>query len=100
MKRRVVAAAIFVALAASTASAQSRPNVILIYGDDLGYGDVSAHGALRLKTPNIDRLAGEGLRFTDAHSPPRRAHPLVTRCSPANTRGASRAPVFCPATRP
>ena len=68
MAWRVVAAAIL-ALAASTASAQTRPNVILIYADDLGYGDVSAYGATRLKTPNIDRLAREGLRFTDAHAP-------------------------------
>ncbi|MDQ3252694.1 MAG: sulfatase-like hydrolase/transferase, partial [Acidobacteriota bacterium] len=53
-----------------TASAQApRPNVILIYADDLGYGDVSSYGATTLKTPNIDRLAREGLRFTDGHSP-------------------------------
>jgi arylsulfatase A-like enzyme len=53
-----------------TASAQSaRPNVILIYADDLGYGDVSSYGATSLKTLNIDRLAREGLRFTDGHSP-------------------------------
>jgi len=45
------------------------PNVVLIYADDLGYGDVSAYGARRLRTPNIERLAREGLRFTDAHSP-------------------------------
>jgi arylsulfatase A-like enzyme len=51
------------------ASAQDRPNVILVYADDLGYGDVSANGAPgRLKTPNVDRLAREGLRFTDAHA--------------------------------
>jgi hypothetical protein len=49
--------------------AQRRPNVVLIYADDLGYGDVSAYGAARLKTPNIVRLAHAGLRFTDAHSP-------------------------------
>lgn len=68
MNWRIVAAAVLAALAASHANAQNRPNVILIYGDDLGYGDVSAYGARRLKTPNIDRIAGEGLRFTDAHS--------------------------------
>jgi arylsulfatase A-like enzyme len=50
-------------------SAQARPNVVLIYADDLGYGDVSAYGARRLKTPNIDRLARQGIRFTDAHAP-------------------------------
>jgi arylsulfatase A-like enzyme len=43
------------------------PNVVLIYADDLGYGDVSCYGATRVQTPNIDRLAREGLRFTDAH---------------------------------
>jgi len=69
MNSRIVAITALLALAASHAAAQSRPNVILIYADDLGYGDVSAYGARRLKTPNIDRLAREGLRFTDAHSP-------------------------------
>jgi arylsulfatase A-like enzyme len=49
--------------------AQTRPNVVLIYMDDLGYGDPSSYGATSLRTPHIDRLASEGLRFTDAHSP-------------------------------
>ena len=52
----------------SIALAQSRPNIVLIYMDDLGYGDVSSYGAGTVKTPNIDRLAREGLRFTDGHS--------------------------------
>jgi arylsulfatase A len=46
----------------------AKPNVILIYADDLGYGDVGCYGATKVKTPNIDRLAREGRRFTDAHS--------------------------------
>lgn len=46
----------------------SRPNILLIYADDLGYGDVGCYGAREIRTPNIDRLAREGLRFTDAHS--------------------------------
>ena len=50
------------------ALAQDRPNIVLIMTDDLGYGDVSAYGATALQTPNIDRLAKDGLRFTDAHS--------------------------------
>lgn len=49
-------------------AAESRPNIVLIYADDLGYGDVSCYGATRFSTPNTDRLAGEGLRFTDAHA--------------------------------
>lgn len=44
------------------------PNIVVIYADDLGYGDVGCYGATRVATPNVDRLAGEGLRFTDAHS--------------------------------
>jgi arylsulfatase A-like enzyme len=46
-----------------------RPNVVIILADDLGYGDVGCYGATKVKTPNIDRLAREGRRFTDAHSP-------------------------------
>ncbi len=44
------------------------PNVVLIFADDLGYGDLGCYGATKLKTPNIDKLAAEGRRFTDAHS--------------------------------
>ena len=50
------------------AAAPARPNIVLIYADDLGYGDTSCYGATAVHTPNIDRLAREGLRFTDAHS--------------------------------
>ncbi len=44
--------------------AQSKPNVIFILADDLGYGDVGVYGQKIIKTPNIDRLAAEGMRFT------------------------------------
>ena len=44
------------------------PNIVLIYTDDVGYGDVSSYGATEISTPHIDRLATEGLRFTDAHT--------------------------------
>ncbi len=46
----------------------ARPNIVLIYTDDLGYGDVSCYGATRVETPNVDRLAKEGIRFTEAYS--------------------------------
>ncbi len=52
----------------STTTAAERPNIVLIYADDIGYGDFGSYGATAVKTPNIDRLAREGLRFTDAHS--------------------------------
>lgn len=44
------------------------PNVVLIFADDLGYGDLGCYGATKVQTPNIDQLAAEGRRFTDAHS--------------------------------
>jgi len=52
----------------SSFGAPSRPNVIFILVDDLGYSDVSCYGATKVQTPNIDRLAAQGRRFTDAHS--------------------------------
>jgi len=45
-----------------------RPNVVIIYADDLGYGDVSAYGATEISTPNIDKLARGGIRFTNGYS--------------------------------
>ncbi|HEU4609253.1 MAG TPA: sulfatase-like hydrolase/transferase, partial [Chitinophagaceae bacterium] len=44
-----------------------KPNVLIIYVDDLGYGDVSCYGAKAVHTPNVDSLAANGLLFTDAH---------------------------------
>ncbi|MGE5570250.1 MAG: sulfatase-like hydrolase/transferase [Rhodospirillales bacterium] len=55
-------------LLARAAETASQPNVVLIYADDLGYGDVGCYGARLVKTPHIDRLAERGLRFTNAHS--------------------------------
>jgi len=45
-----------------------QPNIVIINMDDLGYGDVSAYGATAIKTPNIDRLANGGIRFTQGHA--------------------------------
>ncbi|MBK1825571.1 sulfatase family protein [Haloferula rosea] len=56
------------ALLLAGAVSAKQPNVVLIFADDLGYGDVGCYGATKLKTPNIDKLAEEGKRFTDAHS--------------------------------
>lgn len=46
----------------------SRPNVIMIVADDLGYGDLECYGAKNVETPNVNRLAAEGVRFTDCHA--------------------------------
>ena len=50
------------------AAAADKPNIVLIYADDIGYGDLGCYGATKVKTPNCDRLAAGGIRFTDAHS--------------------------------
>ena len=47
---------------------KKQPNIIFIYADDLGYGDVSAYGATELSTPNIDKLANGGLKFTNGYA--------------------------------
>ena len=47
--------------------APEKPNIIIIYADDLGYGDISCYGAKRISTPNMDLVASQGLRFTNAH---------------------------------
>lgn len=46
---------------------KNKPNIVLLYADDLGYGDVGCYGAKGVETPNIDKLANEGIKFTDAH---------------------------------
>jgi arylsulfatase A-like enzyme len=51
------------------AAESKRPNIVVIYADDLGYGDVGCYGATKVKTPNIDQLAAQGIRFTNAHAP-------------------------------
>ncbi|VTT99780.1 arylsulfatase : Sulfatase OS=Chthoniobacter flavus Ellin428 GN=CfE428DRAFT_3130 PE=4 SV=1: Sulfatase [Gemmataceae bacterium] len=53
---------------APVASAADKPNIVLIYADDIGYGDLSCYGATKVETPNCDKLAAAGLKFTDGHS--------------------------------
>ena len=48
--------------------AQVKPNVIVVYADDLGYGDLSCYGTTKIQTPHIDALAKRGIRFTNAHA--------------------------------
>jgi arylsulfatase A-like enzyme len=58
----------FLGLLIFSGCSTKQPNIVIIYLDDLGYGDVSAYGATALKTPNIDKLAEGGIRFTDGHT--------------------------------
>ncbi len=73
----------------ATASEQ-RPNIIIILVDDMGYGDPGCYNPqFKIATPNIDRLASEGMRFTDAHAPGPLCHPsrygLITGQHPFRT---------------
>jgi arylsulfatase A-like enzyme len=70
--RLALALAVLCAAAAqaSGAAAAVRPNVILIVTDDQGYGDIGAHGNRVIRTPSLDRLAAESVRFTDFHVDP------------------------------
>lgn len=67
MKRLLGACVIFVCCMIASASAE-KPNVIYILADDLGYGDLSCYGQQKFETPNIDRLASEGMKFTAHYS--------------------------------
>jgi hypothetical protein len=72
----------FVALAGLSRVSQAqaaKPNIVFILADDLGYADVSCYGQRDYTTPNVDRLAIEGLRFTQAYS----KRPTVRRPEPA-----------------
>ena len=74
MKNSRFALMLFLLVSSLGLLADSRPNIVFILADDLGYGDLSSYGATKVETPNIDRLAVEGRKFTDAHSP----HPVCT----------------------
>ena len=56
------------AVLAFPVAAADRPNVVIIYADDLGYGDLGCYGHPTIRTPNLDRMAAEGLKFTSFYS--------------------------------
>ena len=59
---------LFINCKSNNQNSEKKPNIIIIYTDDLGYGDVSAYEKGTLNTPNIDKLANEGIRFTNGYS--------------------------------
>lgn len=82
---------------ALTAAADKKPNLILILTDDQGYGDLGSYGATAFKTPELDRMADQGVRFTSFYTAP--------WCSPARAslltgRHYQRVGVTCPINRP
>lgn len=68
MKTKTLLLGLGGALAATAAMAQQRPNIIYIMCDDMGYGDLGCYGQQYISTPNLDRLASQGMRFTQAYS--------------------------------
>lgn len=78
-------------------SSGRRPNFLVILGDDLGWADLSSYGAPHIRTPNLDRLARQGVRFTDAYSGSATCSPtrfsLYTGRYPGRTKGGLAEPV-------
>lgn len=73
---QTIAALTFLVFSSTKASQPLKPNILLILADDLGYGDLRCYNPeSKVPTPHLDRLAREGMRFTDAHSP-------ATVCTP------------------
>ncbi len=70
MKSILVSAtmAVFCSFATAAVERATKPNIIFIMADDLGYGDLGCYGQKLIETPNIDRLAAEGIRFTQAYA--------------------------------
>lgn len=59
---------LFVCLITSLVFAQQKPNVIYIYADDMGYGELGSYGQQKIKTPHLDKIAKEGMKFTQHYA--------------------------------
>ncbi|MFN5423240.1 MAG: sulfatase-like hydrolase/transferase, partial [bacterium] len=68
MSKNIFSLLFFLLLSSVLAAQENRPNIIYIYADDLGYGELGCYGQTKIQTPNIDRLAKEGMRFTQHYS--------------------------------
>jgi len=68
MNRLILLLAAIVLIPVANAAPARPPNIIIILADDMGYGDLGCYGAPTIRTPNLDRMAADGLRFTDFYS--------------------------------
>ena len=68
MVRYFIYALILFSTSCTNIEKNSSPNIVIIFMDDLGYGDISNFGAINYKTPNIDRMANQGMLFTNFYS--------------------------------
>lgn len=73
---------------------KSRPNVIIIVADDLGYGDLECYGAKNVQTPNVNRLAQHGIRFSNGYAVAATSTPPATRFLRANMLGDAPTPMW------
>lgn len=67
-KISIFSGALLASISSVCASSQQKPNIIFILCDDMGYGDLGCYGQKYISTPNIDRMAQEGMRFTQAYA--------------------------------
>ena len=95
--RHLLILSVILALPAPAQDTSSRPNVVLLVADDLGWNDLGCTGSTFYETPNLDRLASQGLRFENAYaacpvcSPTRVA--LMTGKAPARVKRLADAPL-------
>ncbi|VGO18751.1 sulfatase family protein [Pontiella sulfatireligans] len=75
-EKRACRYGLLILLLGASVSFAKKPNILLIYTDDVGFGDLSCYGATKVSTPNCDKLAAEGVRFTDAHT-------VAATCTPS-----------------
>ena len=68
MKQILFSLALAITVWLSLAQAETPPNIVIIFADDLGYGDLGCYGSPTIRTPHLDQMAAEGLRFTDLYS--------------------------------
>ena len=96
--RKKILTLLFATMAFSVSAQQipttDRPNVIFIYADDLGYGDLGSYGATKIKTPHLDRLAASGIRFTNGRSTSATCTPSRYALKRGSIPGAGREPRF------
>ena len=99
MRWNVLLTAVVMSLTACGAEARSsRPNIIYVIADDLGYGDLGSYGQRLISTPHLDRMAAEGLRLTQHYAAAPTCHPSST-CAPEGSRPPARAHVTRTTTR-
>src|SRR5213082_4161706 len=70
MNRAMALVIVLLSFAGSTGAADAprKPNIVFILADDLGYGDLGCYGQTQIQTPHLDRLAAEGMRFTQCYA--------------------------------